>query len=220
MLTSTEFCQRLGIDRYPSLYFFGYGNFHQKIENLTLAEPLSQHIARYEGELYLDALYDWVKLLSTFSFVDRTYDSIFTSFLNPMASSVHRKKIKILDGEVSNLKQELHVATEKINEYETIKLFESLKLEGDVFRVMTQESPKDSNLAFRVCVSELANEYCRYIKDDPYCLDDLPHCSKIFFESQKCRPKECPMKPLGCRVTSTCLRENVVDEFQNSFDNK
>jgi hypothetical protein len=185
---------------------------------MILAEPLSRHVAKYEGELYLDALYDWVRLLRAISFVDRTYESLASSFLNPMASARHSKRVKQLEGEVYNLKQELSAAAEKLNEYDTIKLFEALDMEGDVFKVMNKDPPKDSNLAFRVCVSELANEYCRYIKDDPYCVDVLPDCSKTFFESQKCRPTECQMKPLGCRVVSTCLRESVVDEFRMAFD--
>ena len=208
----------MGVDRYPSLYFFGYGNFHQRIEGVSLTVSLAQHIARYEGELYLDALYDWVWLLGKISAVDRGWKSVATSFLNPAANARHQNRIRELEEQVSNYQREISVAANKINRLETLELFDSLKMEGDVFESMHREPPSDNNLAFRVCVSELANEYCRYI-EDPYCTEKLPDCSKTFFESEKCRPALCPMQPRGCRVVSTCIRPGVVDEFQTSMEN-
>lgn len=200
------------------MYFFGYGNFHQDIDGLSLQANSASRIAKYEGELYLDALYDWIWMLKTLSYADRTVNWVLSSFLNPWANSKLKRRIDGLEQEVVVLNRDLNAANEKIIELETLQMFDALNMEGDVFSMMNDTAPNDSNLAFRVCVSELANEYCRYIKDDPFCLDMLPSCAKTFFESKSCRPELCPMKPRGCRVVSTCLRDDVVNEFKISID--
>lgn len=177
-------------------------------------------VARYEGELYLDALYDWTWLLGKMSSADRVLNALSNSFLNPFANNRLKQRIKDLEAEILILKADHVTKAEKINEYETIQMFDALNMEGDSFAVMHSEPATDSNLPFRVCVSELAKEYCKYCKDDPYCSDVLQSCANTFFESSSCRPKICPMKDRGCRVVSTCLREGVVDEFQVSINKK
>lgn len=143
MYRAADFCQSLAVDRYPSLYYFGYGNFHQNIVNITIATSKALKVARYEGDLYLDALYDWVWLLHKISWFDRIADRARTSFLNPWALSAVSKKIKRLENTIATLKSDVDILRNKVQSYETIALFDAMELLGDVFAKLHDEDPSD-----------------------------------------------------------------------------
>ncbi len=130
------------MDRYPSLYFFGASDFKQRISGLNTSLKHSNHIARYEGELYLLALIDWVWLMSKISWYDRFKSYVGSFFVWKRDSRALEKRIEELDLEARSLRKRLTDSEEKINHYETLELFDSLHDEGDAFIQLHADNPE------------------------------------------------------------------------------
>lgn len=78
---NVEFCQQLGVNRYPSVFFLGYGDLHQSPEGNPFKRNPHPRMARFNSDLYPEAIYDWVGMLSQISSMQRSWDdfkSIFT----------------------------------------------------------------------------------------------------------------------------------------------
>ena len=87
-----EVCKLLGVDRYPSVYFIGYGNFHFGHDGsifqlpFTSSSSSSSHpsfprIVRFVADMFPEAILDWITMLTTLSQMQRTWSdfaSIFT----------------------------------------------------------------------------------------------------------------------------------------------
>jgi len=68
-----------------------------------------------------------------------------------------------------------------------------------------------------VCVAELGQEYCKYVdaEDEPWCADPATRCAKHYLVPPECRPDTCPfIDPRGCNVVSSCLKPEVIAEYQ------
>lgn len=74
------------------------------------------------------------------------------------------------------------------------------------------------NYPLRLCVGDMAEEYCQYLGDkEPYC-KTVQDCSGRRMEPKECRPDKCPFKnPLGCTVVSTCLDVKVVAKYKTAI---
>jgi thiol-disulfide isomerase/thioredoxin len=77
-----EVCQILGIDRYPSIAFVGFGNFHQS--NKISRFP---NVAHFTADLYIEAIFDWTKMLSVISRNKRRWENVKTMFWSPSSPS-------------------------------------------------------------------------------------------------------------------------------------
>jgi thiol-disulfide isomerase/thioredoxin len=78
---NVQFCQKVGVDRYPSIYFMGYGNLQQAPPGKPFAANPQPRIARYVADLYPEAIYDWVRMCAQISTMQRSWDdfkSIYT----------------------------------------------------------------------------------------------------------------------------------------------
>lgn len=76
-----EFCLKVGVDRYPSVFFIGYGNLHQSPAGNPFAANPHPRVARFTADLYPEAIYDWVRMLAQVSAMQRQwadFKSIFT----------------------------------------------------------------------------------------------------------------------------------------------
>jgi hypothetical protein len=136
-----DFCLRLGIDKYPSLLYFGYGNLGQaENKNLPKTLPGREKIVSYDGELYLDALYDWVLIMNTISYYNRAWTRI-TGFLG--FSGADNSRISHLEAEISTLRSAVNEYDQKLSRYEAIELFDSIKDAGDPFPALHAEEPSE-----------------------------------------------------------------------------
>ena len=85
---NVKICQHLGVDRYPSLYFLGYGSFHQAPKNgFIFGENKQPRVARFTADLYPEAIYDWIRMLTMISKSQRMYDDIKGVFTGKSRSS-------------------------------------------------------------------------------------------------------------------------------------
>lgn len=96
---NNELCLKIGIDRYPSVYFIGYGNLHQVLAGNPFAANPYPRIARYVADLYPQAIFDWVKMCAQISSFQRSwYDfkGIFTG-KSRSADKVKKLKAKVIE---------------------------------------------------------------------------------------------------------------------------
>ena len=77
---NAEMCSRLNVDRYPSVYFMGYGDLHQSSPGNPFTKNPLPRLARYNADLYPEAIYDWVRMLSQISSSQRFWDDIKSVF--------------------------------------------------------------------------------------------------------------------------------------------
>jgi hypothetical protein len=68
----SEVCQELGVESYPSLYFIGYGNFHQ------YGRHLPPNVVKYNADIYPDAILVWLRMLNTISSYQQKWDNFRT----------------------------------------------------------------------------------------------------------------------------------------------
>ena len=61
---NVQACSTLGVDRYPSVFFFGYGNFNQGPDGKIFGASKYKRIAKYPADLHVEAIYDWIRFLS------------------------------------------------------------------------------------------------------------------------------------------------------------
>ena len=72
---NVEICQHLGVDRYPSVYYIGYGAMDQapKSGNPFGRNP-QPRVASFTADLYPEAIFDWVRMLTQISSWQRKWD--------------------------------------------------------------------------------------------------------------------------------------------------
>jgi hypothetical protein len=93
-------------------------------------------------------------------------------------------------------------------------VFDGLEDHGDPFPLLNSLPPDTQNLPFRVCVAEMAGEFCRYHADDEAYCRILPQCSRLKMEPGACRPEACPFEDKrGCVVASTCMQPKVMEQY-------
>lgn len=96
---NNQLCLKIGIDRYPSVYFIGYGNLHQVVAGNPFAANPYPRIAKYVADLYPQAIFDWVKMCAQISSFQRSwYDfkGIFTG-KSRSANKVESLKAKVIE---------------------------------------------------------------------------------------------------------------------------
>lgn len=101
---NVQFCQKVGVDRYPSIYFMGYGNLQQAPAGKPFAANPQPRIARYVADLYPEAIYDWVRMCAQISTMQRWWDdfkSIYTG-KSRSAKKLQTLKSKVLPSQWNN----------------------------------------------------------------------------------------------------------------------
>lgn len=74
-----------------------------------------------------------------------------------------------------------------------------------------------ANYVMRVCVVEMAAEYCKHFASEAYC-SLVPECNKKDMVPVGCRPATCPFKDKrGCVVTSQCMVQSVLDNYRQAL---
>jgi hypothetical protein len=150
----------LGVTRYPSLYYFGYGDFRQSVSGMLVRPPASAHIARFEGDLYLGALYDWVWLLQKMSLVDRMWDTMRKWVgAAPIRESSRRNGLggggdSSMQRYLGEVERKLQVAETELDRYRMLELFDSIPFHGDIFELQLHDLRPSQVIIFR-CIFNL-----------------------------------------------------------------
>ena len=172
---NAELCATLNVDRYPSLYYIGYSSFNQAPRNNPFGpSEFEGRIARFNADLYPEALYEWVKMLTGVSRMQRKYADITGVFFG--GRSHLSTRIDALARENSVLQRKVEIFGNELEKQKADKLFDSVLDSGDPFPQLAALTPAPKNLPFRVCIGEMTREYCKYHDKDPR---DRVYCSII-----------------------------------------
>jgi thiol-disulfide isomerase/thioredoxin len=144
----TSICQSFGVDRYPSIYFAGYGNFNQAPAGEPFGKAKFPSVVRYTADLYPDAIYDWIRLLHTMSSVKRKWDGLW-SFWNGKAKE--DKKLLQLKIENEALTKKVKLFGEELEKYKAAEIFDDLEDNGDAFPLLHDLPPDEVNEIFSFC---------------------------------------------------------------------
>lgn len=214
-LKNADICGKLKIDRYPSIAYLGYGNFNQGPMGRIIGKNFMPSLVKFTADLYPEAIYDWLRMLHFMSSTHRYWDDFWGFFTGKSRLSKKNELLKIKIGQLEN-KTALY--GEELEKYKSIELFDKLKNHGDPYPLLATMEPDEKNLPFRVCVGEMAAEYCKYIHEDEYCYQ-LPDCTSAYMEPKACRPNVCPFKnQRGCAVVSVCLQPEVIEQYKKLYN--
>lgn len=209
-----EVCKALGIDRYPAVYFIGYGNFNQAADGNFLGASKNPRIVRFTADMYPEAILDWISMLAQVSTWHRKWDD-FVGILT--GKSRVQRKLEKLEQKIETLQSKaVSLATDNAK-FKAIEIFDSLEDHGDPFPALHSAEPDTDNYVMRVCVVEMADEYCKYTEGEPYC-ELVAACNKKDMTPDYCRPAVCPFEnKRGCVVVSQCLTATVLEEYRKAL---
>lgn len=150
-----EFCQQFGVDRYPSIFYIGYGPMYQnhgaqsakKASILQRSTPeVRNRIVRFNADIYVEGLYDWINMLSFISTTQRKYDD-FVGFLT--GTSRYSKKVERLQDRIAVLDNKIGVFSEALEKYKADELFDTLEYRGDPFPILSSAAPDEVNASVK-----------------------------------------------------------------------
>ena len=171
---NAELCATLGVDRYPSLYYFGYSSFNQAPRgNPFGASEFGGRVARFNADLYPEAIFEWVKMLSSVSSWQRKWADVTGIFTG---RSHHTSRLEALARENAALQRKVSIFGTELEKHRADKLFDSVLDSGDPFPQLHLLTPAASNLALRTCIGEMVREYCKYHQEDK---EDRQYCAII-----------------------------------------
>lgn len=159
-------CDALQVDRYPSLYFIGHGDYYQNkksfnfknLLNLGLFERSSSRIVVYDADIYVAAIYDWIRFLHYVSSLKRSWSGFWNWFNQNIDRNVDN-----LYFENDGLHRKVDLFGSSLEQIQMDKIFDNLEDMGDPFPALYNLVPSEDNLPFRQCVGEMATEYCRLV---------------------------------------------------------
>ena len=220
--SNTEVCQALGVDRYPSIYFVGYGDFNQAKPGNVLAKTDLPRVVKYNADLYPEHILDWMQMLAGISAAQRGIDNIKGLFSRN--SGMHRR-VEDLQGELETSEYRMRLYADELERYKADEIFRGLKDNGDPFPLLAQIDAEDElTLPFRVCLTEYTNEYCRVHKGETFCQTFFRYCNRPTsvdaMAHERCRPATCPLEPLGCKVVSACMLPDTVKGYQDALSKR
>jgi len=213
---NVDICLKIGVDRYPSVFFLGYGDMHQANQGNPFAKNDRPRLAQYNADLYPEAIYDWINMLAKVSSMQRSWVDFKSVFGGKSRSVI---KVEKLQSKISVLENKIVDTSIQLDKFKADELFTQLEDNGDPFPLMATLEPDEKNLPFRVCVGEMSEEYCKYhYEEEPFCLQ-IEDCRDENMVSGVCRPDKCPFKnPLGCKVASTCLKKSVIEKYKEALN--
>jgi thiol-disulfide isomerase/thioredoxin len=140
---SINLCTTLGVTKYPTVKFIGYGNFNQASPTAGVFATIfyrspTPRMVEFVADMYPDAIYDWIRVLSNVSWLQRKADNLWRLLVGTSRA----------ESQVAKLKHELAKLQEKEKHYNielekqrTIELFERLQDRGDPFPLLHALEP-------------------------------------------------------------------------------
>lgn len=137
---SVQICQELRVDRYPSVYFMGFGNFNQADGGALIGKVRNPRVVRFVADLYPEAVYDWVNMLCSLSGWQRTWDGIKGFFTGKSRSS---RQIERLQQRVATAERKAALFSKELERYKAIDLFDTMEDHGDPFGLLHSLDPDE-----------------------------------------------------------------------------
>lgn len=153
-------CISFGVDRYPSVYFVGYGKFHQSRfkSGLSAAAAAAPQLVHFSAALYPEAIYDWMRMLVFLSTWQRRWANFKSIFTGKSTDAV---RVERMAERLQAAERKAELFSKQLEKYKANELFDELEDQGDVFPILNKLVPDENNLPLRVCVADMAGEYCK-----------------------------------------------------------
>lgn len=142
---NADFCRELGVDKYPSIFFIGYGDFKQNSKKSGHSS-----VVRFVADLYPEAIYDWVRMLTFFSSLHRKWDYVINLFTG---NSRLEKKMSDLQERLLLSERKVRVFGKELEKYKALEVFDSLEDEGDVFPLLNQLEPDEVRMFISILIN-------------------------------------------------------------------
>ena len=81
------------------MYYLGYGNYNQAPpKGFIFSSNDEPRLVRYNADIYPEAIYDWILMLSKMSWIQRKYDDVKTFFSGKKSKTNKTSNIIVLLG--------------------------------------------------------------------------------------------------------------------------
>mgnify|MGYP006085437567 CR=1 FL=1 len=109
---NTAICQELAIDRYPSIFFFGFGDFNQAPRRNIFGKNENSRVVRYNADLYPERIFDWMRMLHGISKTKLKWGQIKTALTG--GKSIYDENILSLKSSLLEKNQKLEIYADEI----------------------------------------------------------------------------------------------------------
>lgn len=97
------------------MYYLGYGNYNQAPpKGFIFGSNDEPRLVRYNADIYPEAIYDWILMLSKMSWIQRKYDDIKTFFSGKKSKTNKLKSISNNNNDYKKLEREKILLEEKV----------------------------------------------------------------------------------------------------------
>lgn len=111
----------LGVDRYPSVYFIGYGNFNQGPNGNIIGRNPEPRLVRFTADMYPEAILDWISMLTQVSHFNRKWDDLVGIFTG---KTRHQKKLQVVKLQVNVLQDKVVSLSSEVGKYKAFEIFD------------------------------------------------------------------------------------------------
>ena len=135
-----DLCKKLVVDRYPTLLFLGYGNFNQGPNGALIGKSPNPRLVRFVSDIYPEAVYDWITMLSFLSGAQRRWDDIVGFFTGKSRTA---ERLKSLKAKKDAAERKAMLFGQELEKYKANELFDSLDDNGDPFPLAHEMQPDE-----------------------------------------------------------------------------
>ena len=121
LLRTTEVCKVLGVDRYPSVYFMGYGNFNQGPGGNIIGRNPEPRLVKFTAALYPEAILDWISMLVQVSHFNRRWDDLVGLFTG---KTRHQRKLQVVRQQIDALQTKVGSLSSELGKYKAFEVFD------------------------------------------------------------------------------------------------
>jgi thiol-disulfide isomerase/thioredoxin len=139
-VSNSDLCKKLKVDRYPSLFYIGYGNFNQGLKGSIFFNSASPNVVKFVSDLYPEAILDWVSMLSSISMMQRRWDEFKAIFSGRSRASL---RLERLQSRLFELESKVQLFSKELEKYKANELFDQLNNNGDVFVLLNKLEPDE-----------------------------------------------------------------------------
>lgn len=101
---NVKLCTALNVDRYPTVMFFGYGDFHQAPRDNVFGKQLYPQMVHFVADLYPEAIYDWVHFVAMVSGAKRRWADFLGLFTGKTRT---QKRLQLVEAKLREAEKKL-----------------------------------------------------------------------------------------------------------------
>lgn len=207
-------CTEAGVDRYPSVIYFSE-------RALWKSGGEDVYKVQYLGDLYFEALKDWIAMMADISWWKGLFDGVGNLLSGrgwfgekPRRSAQPRGGS---GGEARGGADPMMSGAggQEGRQSEAAGEGAGLPEGADAFLAMADLEGGDL-LALQTCIADVALQYCESVEDGSEAFCELvEHCYTEGFEPAECRPSGgCPFQEQGCQLVNLCTAPSALADYK------